>query len=302
MKSLFGYLAIGLIKLLGKISLASAQKLGRHIGRYLMSRRTRSREVARVNLSLVYPHTSEAEREQLLATSLIESGKTLAETGPMWGYDPKVTTGLINAVHGEELYDELMQYDGGKLMMAPHLGNWEIINHYCARRRDDITIMYRPAKLPSFNHWMVSQRETIGCKLVPTTRAGVMALFSRLQNGEMVGFLPDQEPRPQSGVFADFMGHPTLTPKLPHELLKKTGAKALYVVAKRLPDAKGFDIHFIKPDDELYSDDIHVSAAAMNRGIAECIALCPEQYQWSYKRFKRQPEGMPNPYIEANVP
>ena len=302
MKSLFGYLAIGLIKLLGKISLVSAQKLGQRIGGYLMSRRSRSREVARVNLSLVYPQKSEAEREALLRDSLVESGKTLAETGPMWGYDPEITTGLINDVHGEELYDELMQYDGGKLLLAPHLGNWEIINNYCAKRRHDITIMYRPAKLPSFNNWMVSRRETIGCKLVPTTRAGVMGLFSTLKNGEMVGFLPDQEPRVQSGVFADFMGHPTLTPKLPHEMLKKTGAKALYAFAKRLPDARGFDIYFVKPDEDLYSEDVEVSANSMNRGIAECIAICPEQYQWSYKRFKRQPEGMPNPYIEANVP
>ena len=78
MKSLFGYLAIGLIKLLGKVSLASAQKLGIRIGGYLLSRRSRSREVARVNLSLVYPEKSEAERAELLRNSLSESGKTLS--------------------------------------------------------------------------------------------------------------------------------------------------------------------------------------------------------------------------------
>jgi len=300
--SLFGYLAIGLIKLLSKISLSGAQKIGAAIGAMLMARRTRSREVARVNLELVYPQKTAQQREQLLRDTLIENGKTMAETGPMWGYQPQQTAGLIRQVHGEALYDELMQYDGGKILLAPHLGNWEIINNYVAQRQHDITIMYRPAKMPSFNNWMVSRREAIGCKLVPTTRAGVMGLFKTLKEGQLVGFLPDQEPRRPSGVFADFMGQPTLTPKLPHEMLKKTGAKAIYAFARRLPDAAGFDLYFLPADDELYSDDAEVSAASMNRGIAQCIEICPEQYQWTYKRFKRQPEGMPNPYKAAKVP
>ena len=302
MNSFLGYLAIGFIRLLGSISLSAAQSVGALIGKMLLARRTRSREVARVNLSLVYPDKTESERELLLRDTLVENGKAMAETGPMWGYEPTKTAAMIRQVHGEALYDELMQHDGGKLVLAPHLGNWEIINNYFAKRQHDITIMYRPAKMPTFNEWMVSRREGIGCKLVPTTRAGVMGLFSTLKQGGLVGFLPDQEPRRQSGVFADFMGVSTLTPKLPHEMMKKTGAKAIYAFAKRLPDAQGFDIYFVKPDEELYSDVTEVSAASMNRGIAECIALCPEQYQWTYKRFKRQPDEQPNPYKVAKVP
>lgn len=302
MNTLLGYLVIGLIKVLGMIPLAGAQILGRGMGKLMMARRSRSREVARVNLSLVYPDKTESEREQLLRDTLTENGKTMAETGPMWGYKPEVTTAMIRDVHGEELFDELMASDEGKILLAPHLGNWEIINNYVAKKQHDITIMYRPAKMPSFNDWMVGRREEIGCKLVPTTRAGVMGLFKALKRGELVGFLPDQEPRRPSGVYADFMGIPCLTPKLPHEMLKKTGAKALYAFARRLPDAKGFDIYFIRPDDELYAGDAEVSATSMNRGIAECIAVCPEQYQWTYKRFKRQPEGVISPYKAANVP
>jgi KDO2-lipid IV(A) lauroyltransferase len=85
-------------------------------------------------------------------------------------------------------------------------------------------------------------------------------------------------------------------------MLTKTGAKALYAFAKRLPDAEGFELHFIQPDDDLYSDDVVTSATSMNRGIAHCIEFCPAQYQWGYKRFKRQPEGLRNPYRVANVP
>lgn len=302
MRSLLGYLAIGIIKLLGKISFSRAQKIGIFIGNRQMKKRTRLREVARVNLGLAYPDMNESDREKLLRDTMIESGKTLAESGPMWGYESAQGAALIKKVHGEELFDELIAEPGGSILLAPHLGNWEIINNYVAQKKTAITIMYRPMKMPSFNSWMVSRREKVGCKLVPTTREGVMGLFDTLNRGELVGFLPDQEPRPKSGVFAPFMGHPALTPKLPHEMLLKTGSKALYAFAKRLPDAQGFELYFIKPEDDLYSEDVEVSAASMNRGIGQCIDICPDQYQWGYKRFKRQPDGGRNPYKAANVP
>jgi len=299
--SLLGYLAIGIVKLLGMISLSRAQQIGVLIGNRLAKKRTRTREVARVNLGIAYPDMNETEREELLRSTMVESGKILAESGPMWGYESEQGAALIKKVHGEELFDELIAQPGGSILFAPHLGNWEIINNYVAHKKTDITIMYRPMKMPSFNSWMVKRRELVGCKLVPTTRQGVMGLFDTLNRGELVGFLPDQEPRLQSGVYAPFMGRTTLTPKLPHEMLQKTGAKALYAFAKRLPDAEGFELYFLKPDEDLYSEDLEVSATSMNRGIAQCIEICPDQYQWGYKRFKRHPD-QPNPYKAAKVP
>jgi KDO2-lipid IV(A) lauroyltransferase len=38
------------------------------------------------------------------------------------------------------------------------------------------------------------------------------------------------------------------------------------------------------------------AAAALNRSVESCIADCPEQYQWEYKRFKKQPDGAPRRY------
>ncbi|WP_430460733.1 lysophospholipid acyltransferase family protein [Thalassolituus sp. LLYu03] len=301
MNSLFGYLMIGLVKLLGLIPLAQAQAVGRAIGWALRVRRTRSREVARVNLALCYPDMAPAEREALLADTLAENGMIAAEMGPMWGYAPERTAGLIRNIIGEDVLDEAIADPRGLILLAPHLGNWEIINNYIATKCP-ITIMYRPAKVPVFNNWMVARRENVGCKLVPTTRAGVKGLFDVLNAGGMIGFLPDQEPKEKSGVFAPFMGIETLTPKLPHEMLKKTGAIGIYGFAKRLPNAEGFDIYFIRAQDDLYDADARVSATSLNRSIEECIGYCPAQYQWTYKRFKRRPEGLKNPYKEAKVP
>lgn len=300
-KSLIGYLMIGLVKLLGLIPLAKAQALGRGMGWLLHSRRTRAREVARVNLDLCYPHLAEQERKALLRETLNENGMVASEMGPMWGYEPEQTHKLIRHVYGEEVFEAALKDKRGVIVLAPHLGNWEILNNYFSRK-SPITIMYRPAKMQNFNHWMVSRRENVGCKLVPTTRAGVKALFDTLNAGGLVGFLPDQEPQLKSGVFAPFMGVDTLTPRLPYEMLKKTGAIGVYGFAKRLPGAQGFDIYFLPATDDLYDEDPVVSATSLNRSIEECIGYCPAQYQWTYKRFKRQPEGKISPYAQAGVP
>jgi KDO2-lipid IV(A) lauroyltransferase len=38
------------------------------------------------------------------------------------------------------------------------------------------------------------------------------------------------------------------------------------------------------------ADDVE-AATALNRGIEQCVRICPEQYLWSYKRFRRRPPG-----------
>ncbi len=301
MNNLLGYLMIAVVRLMGLASLATAQAVGRRIGGFLWLRRTRSREVARTNLTLCYPDKSAREINQMVHDTLLQNGMTGAEMGVMWGYEPEQLLGLIRNVHDGHLLDELAAADKGCLLMVPHLGNWEIISTYVASRCQ-VTAMYRPAKMKSFSDWMVKRREAVGANMVPTTGEGVKALFRLLKEGRVVGFLPDQEPKRNRGVFADFMGVPTLTPDLPHQLIQESGARVIYAFAQRLPDAQGFDLHFIPAEDGQYDPDPVVAATAMNKAIERCVATCPEQYQWTYKRFKRQPMGTPNPYKAAGVP
>ena len=300
-KNLIGYLMIGAVKLMGLVSFSRAQKVGRYLGKRLASKRTRSREVARVNLNLCYPDKSEDFREALLYDTLLQNGMTGGEMGPMWGYSIDKLKSLIGTVHNIELLEKALKDERGILLMSPHLGNWEIINAWLAGL-SPITIMYRPAKAKNFSDWMVSRREAVGCDLVPTTRDGVKTLFETLKAGKMVGFLPDQEPKRERGVFAPFMGVDTLTPSLPHQMIQETGCQVLYVFGRRLPDAAGFDIHISEALPEQFDQDPVVSATAMNKAIENCVAICPDQYQWTYKRFKRRPDDAANPYKLAKVP
>lgn len=48
---------------------------------------------------------------------------------------------------------------------------------------------------------------------------------------------------------------------------------------------------FAKPDEGIYAADEQQSAAALNRSVETCVNHCPAQYQWEYKRFRKQPKG-----------
>lgn len=290
-----GYLFIGLIKLMGLVPFSAAQRFGRWIGKQAMKRPTRLREVAKVNVALTHPHLSAQEQEDLVRESLLETGMSGAEMGAMWGAGPEKGRNLVRKVHNEEILTNAIASGRGVLLSAPHLGNWEVMNHI-ATMYANVTAMYRPAKNKVFDQWMRTSRQKTGGLLVPTTSAGVKAMFKALENGHVAGILPDQEPKPRSGVFAPFMGISTLTPKLPHELLKRTNAIAVFGFAKRLPNAEGFEVYFFEPDEGIYSDDLETSAAAMNSTIERMITFAPTQYQWTYKRFRRRPNEEENPY------
>ncbi|MEC8443443.1 MAG: lauroyl acyltransferase, partial [Pseudomonadota bacterium] len=124
MKNLLGYVLIGVIKLLSRVSLARAQATGQWLGRRMMKKRTRAREVARVNIGLCYPELSAAEQNSLVEQSLQHSGMTGAEMGPMWGYSHERLMGMIRSVHNGELFDDAIAANEGVLLMVPHLGNW----------------------------------------------------------------------------------------------------------------------------------------------------------------------------------
>lgn len=246
---------------------------------------SRSAKVTRRNLELCYPGMDEAERLKLARKSMVETGKTFAEMGKAWLASPKDTLGYIKGVEEELNVNAALAKGKGVITIVPHLGNWEILNLYAAKRFP-LHVLYQPPKLKELEDYIRQARTRIGTKVYPTDRRGVSAMFQALRDGEVVGILPDQEPPPSAGVFAPFFGVDALTVTLISKLAKKTGAKVICAYAKRLPKGKGFQVVIKRADQEIYSENLQQSVAALNRTIENCVADAIDQYQWEYKRFK----------------
>jgi KDO2-lipid IV(A) lauroyltransferase len=124
-------------------------------------------------------------------------------------------------------------------------------------------------------------------------------LVRALRRNELVGVLPDQDPGPGSGVFAPLLGVPANTSVLVPRLVQRTGAPVLYVACERLPAGRGFHMRFTPPSPQVRDPDLELATRAMNSDLACLIRRVPEQYLWSYKRFRARPPGSPDPYRAA---
>lgn len=245
----------------------------------------RERGVTDRNLATGYPDLSIAERKTLGQHSLRHSTATMLELGHAWMAEPNRVEASILAVHGRDKLDNARAEGRGVIVLAPHFGNWEVLNFWLSSHFP-FTAMYEPPKITALDPVIRHGRERMGASLVPTNPRGVAALLKALKRCEAIGILPDQEPDWGSGVFAPFFGREAYTATLLPKLVARTQARVVTGVALRIP-GKGFEIHFLDADERVYSDDDVQSATGVNASVESAIALEPAQYQWEYKRYRK---------------
>lgn len=270
------------------LSLKNCHRLGGLFGWIISVTPNRHHFVTITNVELCFPEMEPAQQQHLIKKSLIETGKTATEISPMWLWNKEKLYNLIKSIKGEELLQNALKENKGVILAAPHLGNWELIGQYLADKYPT-TCMYQKPKINQLDSIIKNGRQRFGAKLVPTDNQGIRAMLKALKNNELICILPDQEPSEGNGVFAPFFGIQAYSMILISRFAKKTGATVLTSYCKRLANGEGYEIIF-SPLDKISEGTLEESATYLNAEIEKCILEIPEQYQWSYKRFRKQPE------------
>ncbi len=292
-KVLFGLLFLICMSLL---PLNVSQFFGRCFGRLLWRFKTsRSYRVSKANIDCCYPSYSVAAKESLLLSSLKHTGMAYAEMGMSWLWSSKRSLSKVTSVHGEDILIAAMAEGRGVLIIAPHIGNWEILNLY-ASQKYDLTVLYKQPKIKFFDWFIKKMRSRLGGTMAPANASGVRQLFKKLRANKVVAILPDQVPAMGSGQFVPFFSRPAYTMTLLSQLASKTNCKVITGVAIRQSNAAGFAIRFSSVSPSINSRDLSVSLATLNLIIEEVANSNPEQYQWVYKRFKKSADGFTSLY------
>ncbi len=275
---------------LGRLSLPAAQRLGTWVGKLAWTARGSMRRTVESNLALCLPEANQAERETIARQTLIETGKGLIETASAWHANRTDIEAMVQEMHGFEAIEQTLAAGRGAILLAPHIGNWEL-GGLATGARVPTTIMYRPPREPAMEQLLVEVRARFGASMAPANLGGVRKALRALKRGELVAVLPDQAPRHGEGVMAPFFGQPALTMTLIRTLTRRTGAAAFTGWAERLPDARGFEIHYAPVTEPIDHEDPVEAAAALNREVERVVREKPSQYQWTYRRFRRQASG-----------
>ena len=272
------------------LPLSVLQLLAKFWGLYLYRFPTKAKLVTQKNLATCFSAKTSAEIEKMTHASLTNTASTILEMGKSWLPPMAKSLELVTESEGEDIFFAATASEQGVILLAPHIGNWEIFGFYLCEKLKS-TWLYQPPEFKLMDQFITKTRSRAGIEMAPTHRIGVSKILAALRRGEVVGILPDQIPPAEGGRFAPFFGEPALTMTLPSKLIQKTKAKVFCGFAQRLPDARGYKIIVEEAMSDIYSEDLDESIMALNRSIEKTIMKSVEQYSWEYKRFRRRPDG-----------
>lgn len=293
-----GFTLYVLAAAIGRLPLAALDRLGDGLAWLARVANVREARVARVNLALIQPQASAAQRDRYVRAVLRATFRGLLETLRFWTRREADNLRLIGSVHGQDAFDAALASGKGLIIAAPHYGNWELLNQWLASRTP-ITVLYRPPEHPSGEAFLRRVRGRSNVRQVAAGASAARQLLKTLQAGGVVGILPDQLPKSGDGVYALFYGREVLSMTLLPRLAQRTGATVLFAVAERVTANDGdarFEVRLDPAPDALFDADPVVATTAMNAAIQAIVERDPAQYQWTYKRFGKRPAGQVNPY------
>ena len=250
---------------------------------------------AAVTIRTCFPQLSERSQQALVRRSTVASARAACEVGAFCTWPRDRVLGLVRDVRGLDLLEAAVAAGRGVILAGPHLGAWELVGLYCSSRFP-FTALYRRPVDAALERFLAQGRARFGSRLAPGTPGGLRTLARALASGEIVGLMPDQDPRRGAGVFVPFFGVLANTTTLVSRLAGRSGAPVILAFAERLPGGVGFRLHFRNASAAVSDADLLTSVTALNADIERLICDCPEQYLWSYKRFSVRPRGEENPY------
>ncbi|MCQ9617480.1 lysophospholipid acyltransferase family protein [Paenalcaligenes niemegkensis] len=271
-----------LLRALSYLPLGFLHGCGRIVGKtvYLIPGRYRNR--LRKNAAQAgYTSTSFARK------SAGEIGAMIFETPKVWLRADECLAKCINP--DAYIVEEALAEKRGILYLTPHLGCFEIT----ARRLvqyGPITVMFREPRQSFLEPAMRASRDTPGLHSVPANLKGIREFVRALRRGEAIGMLPDQVPSSGDGVWQPFFGKPAYTMTLAAKLALQTKVPVVLTAGERLPRGQGWKIHYVRLQEPL-PESIDAMVAVINDGMESLITRFPEQYLWSYNRYKIPPEA-----------
>ena len=283
-------LAILVLTVLGRTPLGFNRWLGSQIGRIAWHRSKRDRHVALTNLKLCFPDRSNEWHHKIGLLSFQNMAKTLLEAPVLWKMDCKRILSLCDNFETFEAISKDYNRGKGLIIATPHLGSWEYggLLFACIH---PLTNLFKPPRMKGIEKIMTRGRSSTGARLAPTDASGIKALARALRVGEAIGLLPDQEATADNGVFAPFFDIPAYTMSLLPKLAQRRNSPVYFFFIERLDGNRGYRVHHRKAGSDIYSKDIATACAAMNHEAEAVIRLCPQQYNWAYKRFDITDDG-----------
>lgn len=276
-----------LLYLLSLLPMASKQRLGARLGRFLSGKlKTRAR-VADRNLEICFPELDEQARKELVEDNFVACSRGFLESAHSWWRDvsPYCETA---EVQGLEHLREAQSKGKGVLLIGGHYSIFDFALPLVACHLKKPGYVYRPNNNPVIDRMIENgRRRHFGIR--PFTKRELRPMVSFLKKGGEIWFACDQDFGRKTELFVPFFGVEAGCITSPSYIAKVSGASVICVSHLRMPDG-GYRVVF-SPIQDGFGADKYKDTEVWNQYIEDTVREQPDQYLWLHKRFKSRPEG-----------
>lgn len=248
-----------------------------------------------VNLALCFPELSPRQRGRLVRAHFGSLVLSLFETAALWFRPSSRLAGSLR-LDGREHLEAALARGKGVLLVSAHFTTNEAAAAVLGRAGLDADLMYKRSSRPLIQQFTLRQRlrrSSAGTRLVPSE--ALVEVLRSLKRNRIVLYAPDQVYAGPGFLRVPFFGVPALSNPGITTLARATGCAVLLYFPERLPGTQGFVGRVLPPVPYFPSTDPVKDLERYHRAIEEHVRGIPEQYLWSYKRFRPHP-GEPDPY------
>ncbi len=266
--------------------------LGNGLGSFFSWFPSPARRFAERNIELCFREMGTAERRRLMKHHFRLSGYAVLSLGVAW-FAPLWRVKKLVTIRDQHNFDGVRASGRNIILLAPHFIALDIGGMRAGYDKNFIS-MYRKSRNPLLEY-LFQRRTRTGSALVDRL-ASLKSLIRHIREGRPFYYLPDQDMGERASVFVPFFGIPAATVTALSRIAQSTNAVVVPCVSRILPHGSGFEVRFYPPFENFPTDDPVADAKRMNDEIEKRVREMPEQYMWSYRRFKTRPNNEPSLY------
>lgn len=279
------------------LSAKGTYRLGNLIGLLMYKFKVR-RHIAITNMDIAWGDTkSDEEKDRIYKESMKNFGQVIVnwlslpfKKEDFWKKHVRFTN--------EEILREAMNRKKGIILLAAHIGMWDLAGGKIGMSGYPIAVVARRIKNAYLDRWAINTRCRMNFGSI-RNKQSMDRIMDGLNNGEAIAMAIDQSMQKEQGIFINWMGRAACSVRSAAYVAKKSGAPVLtgYMLQhgpKEYEMIIGEEIPFEHHSDP--EEEMRINTQKQSDAIQKIILEHPEKWFWIHKRWKVQPDGTPNAY------
>lgn len=290
------WLFLGLLRLSCLLPYHTQLRMFKAAGRLLHRFDLKRKLTARRNIQLCFPDMSTQERNELVLAHYEAIGASMMELGlARWASREEVIA--MSRIDGAENLTEPLSRGEFVILLTGHFTPLELSGRVMQEICPRIDAVFQMHPNEFLTEIQRTTRERVAANTIESS--DVRGMVRSLRSGMALWFAPDQTVRSKQSLLTTFFSVPAMNNTATTKLAKLGKAVAVPWFLCRLPEG-GYVMTILPRLENFPSDDAIADTKQYTAVLEDAIRRCPEQYVWTYRKFKGRPEPLPDAYANLD--